>query len=233
LELWQVFDDDAHILRFLQSSKEFSNSQINFLENSMNLEVIDFPNDTFPKGCVPLERMFDRDDMYKPVVDQFDKTFEFNLCSENEPRMVKIEKETTKAERNDILDLIREFKDMFVWTYDDLKAYRGDAIQHAIPLIEGAKPFRQKLRHINPKLAPQIQKELQKMVDVRIIAPIRYSSWMSNLVVVRKKNEDIRLCIDFRNLNQLSLKDNYPLHNMEHLLQRATDTGMMSIIPDI
>jgi hypothetical protein len=56
---------------------------------------------------------------------------------------------------------------------------------------KGAKPFRQKLRHINPKLAPQIQKELQKMVDAKIIAPIRYSSWMANLVVVQKKSGDI------------------------------------------
>ena len=98
--------------------------------------------------------------------------------------MVKIGKGTTEKERNEILDLIREFKDTFAWTYDDLRAYRGDVIQHAIPLAEGAKPFRQKLRHINPKLANQIQKELQKMVYVGIIAPIRYSSWMSNLVVV-------------------------------------------------
>jgi hypothetical protein len=68
------------------------------------------------------------------------------------------------------------------------------------------------------------------MVDVGIIAPIRYSSCMSNLVVVRKKRGDIRLCVDFRNLNQLSLKDNYPIPNMEHFLQRATGTGMMSML---
>jgi hypothetical protein len=42
--------------------------------------------------------------------------------------------------------------------------------------------------------------------------------------------EDIRLCVDFRNLNQLSLKDNYPLPNMEHLLQRVTGAGMMSML---
>jgi hypothetical protein len=68
------------------------------------------------------------------------------------------------------------------------------------------------------------------MVDAGIIAPIRYSSWMSNLVVVRKKNGDIRLCVDFRNLNQLLLKDNYPLPNMEHLLQQVTGAGMMSML---
>jgi hypothetical protein len=68
------------------------------------------------------------------------------------------------------------------------------------------------------------------MVDANIIALIRYSSWMSNLVVVRKKTGGIRLCVDFRNLNQLSLKDNYPLPNMEHLLQRVTGVGMMSML---
>jgi hypothetical protein len=92
-----------------------------------------------------------------------------------DPRMVKIGKDTTEKERKEILALIREFRDTFAWNYDDLKAYRGDVIQHTIPLVEGAKPFRQKLRHINPKLASQIQKELQKMVDAGIIAPIRYS----------------------------------------------------------
>jgi hypothetical protein len=100
--------------------------------------------------------------------------------------MIKIGEGTTKVERSEILDLIRQFKDVFSWTYDDLKAYRGDVIQHTIPLVEGAKPFRHKLRHINPKFANQIQKELQKMVDYGIIVPIRYSSWMSNLVVRSK-----------------------------------------------
>ena len=144
--------------------------------------------------------------------------------------MVKIGKGTTEKERKEILELIKEFRDTFAWNYDDLKAYRGDVIQHAIPLVEGAKPFRQKLRHINLKLASQIQKELQKMVDAGIIAPIGYSSWMSNFVVFQKKTDDIRLCVDFCNLNQLSLKDNYPFPNMEHLFQRVTGAGMMSML---
>jgi hypothetical protein len=41
-----------------------------------------------------------------------------------------------------------------------------------------------------------VQKELQKMLAARIIAPTRHSSWCSNLVVVRKKNGGIRLCVD-------------------------------------
>jgi hypothetical protein len=85
---------------------------------------------------------------------------------------------------------------------------------------------------MNPKVAPQVQRELQKMVEAGIIEPIRYSSWVSNPVIVRKKTGDIRICIDFKNLNQASLKDNYPLPNMEYLLQRVTGAGMMSMLDD-
>jgi hypothetical protein len=233
LEHWQVFEDDNQIIRFMENNKkEFTDSQINILVDSMNLEVINLQNNTLPKGCVPLENLFDKYDVFKRKRPnkQVDEALEFNIGTEIDPRMVKIGKGTTKKERLEILTLVKEFKDTFAWNYDELKAYRGNVIQHAIPLVEGAKPFRQKLRHINPKLAGQIQKELQKMVDAGIIAPIRYSSWMSNLVVVRKKTSDIRLCVDFGNLNQLSLKDNYPLPNMEHLLQRVTGAKMMSML---
>jgi ribonuclease HI len=232
LEYWQVFEDDDQIITFLENSKEFTDSQINFLADSMNLEVINLQNNTLPKGCIPLETLFDRNDVFKGrrPNKQAEEALKFNIGTEMDPRMVKIGKGTTEKERMEILALIREFRDTFAWNYDDLKAYRGDVIQHAIPLVEGVKPFRQKLRHINPKLAGQIQKELQKMVDAGIIAPIRYSSCISNLVVVRKKTGDIRLCVNFRNLNQLSLKDNYPLPNMEHLLQRVTGAGMMSML---
>jgi hypothetical protein len=83
---------------------------------------------------------------------------------------------------------------------------------------------------MNPKVAPQVQKELQKMVEAGIIEPIRYSSWVSNPVIVRKKTGEIRICVDFINLNQASLKDNYPLPNMEYLLQRVTGAEMMSML---
>ena len=68
------------------------------------------------------------------------------------------------------------------------------------------KPFRQKLRRINPALFPMIEKEVKKLLDAKIIVPLRYSSWVANLVPVRKKNGEIRLCVDFRNLRSLMLR---------------------------
>jgi hypothetical protein len=68
------------------------------------------------------------------------------------------------------------------------------------------------------------------MVEARIIEPIRYFSWMSNPLIVWKKTDNIRLSVDFRNLNQESLKGNYPLPNMENLLQMFTRAEMMSML---
>ena len=49
-------------------------------------------------------------------------------------------------------------------------------------------------------------------------------------MVVRKKNGEIKLCVDFRNLNKCSKKDNYPLPKMEHMLQRVSGASVMSFL---
>ena len=77
---------------------------------------------------------------------------------------------------------------------------------------------------------PAVEKEIKKMYEARIIVPMRFSDWVSNLVAVRKKTYEIRFCIDFRNLNRSSLKDNYPLPRMEHIMQRVVGSKMISLL---
>ena len=119
---------------------------------------------------------------------------------------------------------------MFAWTYEDLKTYDTSIIEHEIPLKEEAKPFRQKIRQINPMLLPVMEKEVKKLLDAQIIVPLRYSEWVANLVLVRKKSGEIRLYVDFRNLNRSSKKKNYPLPKMEHILQRVIGASRISMI---
>ena len=49
-------------------------------------------------------------------------------------------------------------------------------------------------------------------------------------MVVRKKSGEIRLCVDFRNLNKCSKTDNYPLPKMEHLLQKVSGAKVKSFL---
>jgi hypothetical protein len=97
-------------------------------------------------------------------------------------------------------------------------------------LKHGLELFKEKLRQINPILLPVIKKEVKKLLDAKIIVPLRYSEWVANLVSVRKKNGEIRLCVDFQNLNKSSLKDNYPLPKMDHVLEKVVGANRMSMI---
>ena len=84
---------------------------------------------------------------------------------------------------------MKKYTYVFSWSYDDLKEYDTSIIHHTIPIKPGEKPFRKKLRRINPKLVPIIEKEIKKLFDVKIIVTLRFSKWVSNLVSVRKKME--------------------------------------------
>lgn len=69
------------------------------------------------------------------------------------------------------------------------------------------------------------------MYDAKIIVPIRYCKWVSNIVPTRKKSGEIRLCIEvFRNLGKVSLKDNYTLPKMDHILQSVVDFSTISLL---
>ena len=103
-------------------------------------------------------------------------------------------------------------------------------MQHKIPLKLDTKLVRQKLRHLNPMLLPIIEKEFKKLWEDKIILPLRFSNWVANIVHVRKKNGEIWICMDFRNLNRYSLKNNYPLPKMDHILQRVVGSKHLSII---
>ena len=75
-----------------------------------------------------------------------------------------------------------------------------------------------------------MKKELNKLIEASIIFPIKHSSWVANLVPVRKKSGEIRLCVDFRDLNRESLKDHYPLPSMEQILQVVSGSERFSLL---
>ena len=79
-------------------------------------------------------------------------------------------------------------------------------------------------------MEPLIQNEVRKLLDARIIFKVRHSEWVSNLVPVRKKSREIRLCVDFRNLNHTSDKDNYPVPPMEQILQMVLGSELFSLL---
>jgi ribonuclease HI len=177
---WKVFEDDIEIKKILESVDEFSalhidqdhDSEINprtdvFLNKISYHHVVQVPSNHIPKGLVPLERLSDGNDVavkVKGSTDDADIT-EYNIGTEKDPKFVKLSSSLSREKRVEYVELLKEFADVFAWTYEDLRTYDTSIIEHKIPLKEESKTFRQKLRQINPMLLPIMEKEVKNILD--------------------------------------------------------------------
>ena len=73
-------------------------------------------------------------------------------------------------------------------------------------------------------------KKVKKVLDIEIIFPIHHSTWLANLVPMRKPTREICVCVDFDNLNLASQKDNYPLPSLDEVLKIVYGSNMMSFL---
>ena len=97
-----------------------------------------------------MEKLFDLQEMVRrPTNTKMGNScllfYVVNLTIQQNPKNINLGKNCTQVEREAFIKLFREFKDLFVWTYKDLKTYDTKIIQHIIPLKEDAKHFQQKL----------------------------------------------------------------------------------------
>ena len=83
--------------------------------------------------------------------------------------------------------------------------------------VQGHRPIKQKMRRIPDKLLKKAHEEIDRLLADGIIEPSE-SPWSSCPVIVPKKDDKIRFCIDYRAVNEVTKKDAYPLPHMEVLL---------------
>jgi hypothetical protein len=83
------------------------------------------------------------------------------------------------------------------------------------------------------KMAPNITleiKEFERLVLAGFIRPAKYVEWLSNIVLVLKKNGKLRNCIDFRNINMVTPKDEHPMLVVDLLVDRAFGYKVLSFM---
>ena len=92
-----------------------------------------------------------------------------------------------------------------------------EVIPHQIE-VEDGPPIRLPYRKIHPNMIPEVKRMLDEMLEQGIIQPSK-SSFASPIVLVRKKDNTLRLCIDYRRLNARTTKDSFPLPRIEETLE--------------
>jgi hypothetical protein len=120
--------------------------------------------------------LFDQNDMplKSTLQPQLEEVKDCDVGTTKEPRIVKFSKYLPPKIKRKYKDLLGRYKYVFAWSYDEIRNYDTFVIEHKIPLKPGVKTSRQKLRQINPILLPVVKTEVKKILDAKIIVPLRY-----------------------------------------------------------
>ena len=120
--------------------------------------------------------------------------------------------------RNDLeSDLIKSHSNIFA---NELPPFKEDpnAVQHHIKLHPNQQPPCAKLRRFSPREIEEINAQIKELITRNFIQPSK-SPFGANVLLVKKSDGTWRLCIDYRALNQITVKDKFPLPNLQGQLQ--------------
>ena len=139
----------------------------------------------------------------------------------NQPREIRISSSLSSDERSGLIDLLRSYLDVYAWSYEDMLGLDPTIVQHHLPILPHASLVKQKLRRLYPQWSLQVKEEIQKQLNVGFLSVVEYPEWLANVVPVPKKDGKVRVCVDFRDLNNARPKDDFPLQHIDMLVDRT------------
>jgi len=99
-------------------------------------------------------------------------------------------------------------------------------VQHGIELTDNT-PFKDRARRIPPAMYEEVREHLEAMKQANVIRDSS-SPWSSNVVLVRKRDQSLRLCLDFRRLNERTIRNAYPLPRIDETLDSLNGSSWFS-----
>ena len=123
-------------------------------------------------------------------------------------------------------ELVLAYHDVFMLECNDLGC--TSAIEHEI-CIKNSKPFKEWFQCIPPPLLEEVRASLQDMLEAGAIHPSQ-SLWCNTIVLVRKKDGTLHVCVDFRCLIAQTKKDSYPLPCIQEVLESMVGSAHFSFM---
>ncbi|XP_074313449.1 uncharacterized protein LOC141648620 [Silene latifolia] len=155
---------------------------------------------------------------------------ELNLGTSEDPRPIYTSALLTEKEEDEYFKLLTEYKDVFAWSYKEMPGLSPKVAMHRLAIKKSVSPKKQPQRRFRSDLIPEIEKEVNKLIEAGFIREVTYPTWIANIVPVRKKNGQLRVCVDFRDLNNACPKDDFPLPVTELMIDATTGHEALSFM---
>ncbi|KAM1885067.1 hypothetical protein ACFX14_037794 [Malus domestica] len=155
---------------------------------------------------------------------------EINVGTTDDLRPLFISAWLPHSMKIELCKLLNEFNDCFAWSYHEMPGLDRTLVEHELHIKANCKPFRQPLRRFSTKVQLGIKDKLVQLLKADFIQTTRYVEWLANIVSMLKKNGALRICIDFRNLNLATSKDEYPIPISDLLIDVAVHCEILSFM---
>jgi hypothetical protein len=119
----------------------------------------------------------------------------------------------------------------FAWDYTEMPGLSRELIGHRLPIKAGFRPYKQGARNFKPEIIGRVKEEVDRLPQARFIQPCHYADWVSNIIPVEKKNTGKKgICMEFRNLNRATPKDEYPMPIADLLIDSVSSNKVISFL---
>ena len=147
-----------------------------------------------------------------------------------EPKPMYIATNLQTQEEELLIKTLKQYRDVFAWSYKDLKGVEPSVCKHTIPMREDAKPRKQRPYTYNDTFAKNIKEEIDKLLEADFIYEIKHINWVSPIVRVPKKNGKLCVCVNLEQVNAATIRDNYPLPSTDHVIERVASKAAYSFL---
>ncbi|KAM2987081.1 hypothetical protein FF2_007279 [Malus domestica] len=157
---------------------------------------------------------------------------EINVRTADDPRPLFISALLPQPMKAELRALLEEFKDCFALSYHEMPGLDRTLVEHELHIKPGCKPFRQPPRRFSTEMQLGIKDELVRLLKAGFIRIARYVEWLENIAPILKKSGALRICIDFRNLNLATPKDEYTMPISDLLIDAAANHAILSFMDE-
>ena len=146
------------------------------------------------------------------------------------PQIIHVPQLLLVEEKEQFTKFFKEKKINFAWTYSDMPRLDTELIMHHLSIAPNVQLVKKKLRKMHPHVALLVKAKLEKLLKDNFIRAIDYAEWISNIVPVSKHVKSIQVCTDFQDLNKAYPKDDFPLPNIDMIVDMIENYSMYSLM---
>ncbi|GJU28690.1 putative nucleotidyltransferase, ribonuclease H [Tanacetum coccineum] len=141
--------------------------------------------------------------------------------------MIQVMEKKSDEKKLEDIPVVKEFPDVFPEDLPGIPPVRQ--VEFQIDLIPGAAPIARTPYRLAPSEMQELSNQLQELTDRGFIRPST-SPWGAPVLFVKKKDGSFRMCIDYRELNKLTIKNRYPLPRIDDLFDQLQGSSVYSKI---